>query len=128
MGHVSLGTNKHVDKPILTRRSFVGAGALVSGMLALAGCSWTPRNAQTSQGTEPEPDSSTSAQANSIAPQADSVAPADVSDGLTLVSGGTFGTKDKGTSDRVQETRIKATKKEQAIGRRGRRIRQKNKR
>ena len=119
MGHVSLGTNKHVDKPTLTRRSFVGAGALVSGMLALAGCSWTPRNAQTSQGAEPEPDSSTSAQANSTATQADSVAsqadsaaPADVSDGLTLVSGGTFGTKDKGTSDRMQETRIKATKRE----------------
>lgn len=85
MGRISHDSKKHVAQPTLTRRSLVG-GALVGGMLTLAGCSWTPRNAQTSQSAEPD----ASSQENSAATQAGSTSPADVNDDLVLVSGGTF--------------------------------------
>ena len=86
MRHDSNDTRKRVAQPTLTRRSLIGAGALASGMLALAGCSWTPRNAQTSQSAEP----GSSARANSAAAQAGSDASGNANDDLALISGGTF--------------------------------------
>ncbi len=88
MGHATYDAKKHGTQPTLTRRSLVGAGSLVGGMLALAGCSWTPRNAKTTQNADSN--ASASAQENSTATKAESTAPADVNDGLALMSGGTF--------------------------------------
>ena len=87
MGRTSHDTKMHIAQPTLTRRSLVHAGALASGLLALAGCSWTPRNAQPAENGEP----GAPAQTNSATTQASDAKPAaDVNDGLVLVSGGTF--------------------------------------
>ncbi|MBR3225318.1 MAG: SUMF1/EgtB/PvdO family nonheme iron enzyme [Atopobiaceae bacterium] len=67
------------DKPMLSRRAFVSAGA-IGGLLALAGCSWTPRGATSSQSV---------AQPSSQAAGSDGGAQ-DIGDGLTPIKGGTF--------------------------------------
>ena len=63
----------------LNRRQFITMGATTGGMLALAGCSWTPRNAA------PAEDDAGGAAANTASSEASSI-----DDGLVLVTGGTF--------------------------------------
>ena len=75
---------QQVGLPTLTRRSLVRVSALAGGMLAMAACSWTPRNAQPGKSNE------SPTQQNTSTAQQGSVSPADVNDGLTLVNGGTF--------------------------------------
>ena len=88
MGRASHDTKHPTAQPALTRRSLVRAGALASGLLALAGCSWTPRNAQSDESTGASASGAT--QQNPATTQGDSTAAANLNDGLVLVSGGTF--------------------------------------
>ena len=76
----------------LSRRNFVVAGA-AGCALALAGCSWTPRNAagpQSESASQSEASSLGSKQAKSSSSNASSASAPAVEDDLVLVKGGSF--------------------------------------
>ena len=73
-------------KELMSRRNFILAG-IAGGTLALSGCSWTPRNAQSQQAASPSQDGAQSGSSRSTV--ATEGAPS-VDDGLVLIKGGAF--------------------------------------
>ena len=78
------GENRFEARP-LSRRSLLLTG-VAAGALALAGCSWTPRNASSQQvSASTQVSEQASLSSNTVAESS-----ARVDDSLILVSGGTF--------------------------------------
>lgn len=89
------------NMPLLTRRSLLAGALAAGGAFALAGCTWTPRNAvrheeEAPAGTTAEPEPSAPAPAPESEPEpvlavGTAIGAASlVDDGLLLVKGGTF--------------------------------------
>lgn len=71
----------------IPRRLFAQAGIIASGVLALSGCAWTPRNAGSQQATSSPQGSSNAGSSGSVSVVGGGAA---VDDGLVLIQGGTF--------------------------------------
>ena len=71
----------------IPRRLFAQAGIIASGVLALSGCAWTPRNAGLQQATSSPQGSSNAGSSGSVSVVGGGAA---VDDGLVLIQGGTF--------------------------------------